>query len=41
VAYVASNKNPKNLSDLLAAAQEFFSRVQPLGQALASLLKST
>ncbi|HXT25427.1 MAG TPA: hypothetical protein VN749_11435 [Candidatus Eisenbacteria bacterium] len=41
VAYVASDKNPKNLSDLFAAAQEFFSRVQPLGQALASLLKST
>jgi hypothetical protein len=40
VAYMNSDKNPKNLSELYAAAQDFFSRVQPLAQALAGLLKS-
>ena len=38
VAYVNSDKSPKNLSELYAAAQDFFSRVQPLGQAMAALL---
>jgi hypothetical protein len=40
VTYVTSDKGPKNLSDLYAAAQDFFSRVQPLAQATADLLKS-
>jgi len=40
VAYVNSDKSPKNLSELIAAAQDFASRVQPLGQALAALLKA-
>lgn len=41
VAYVNSNKSPKNLSQLYAAAQDFYSRVQPFGQALLALLKTT
>lgn len=40
VAYVNSDKSPKSLSQLYAAAQDFFSRVQPLAQAMAALLKS-
>jgi hypothetical protein len=40
VAYVASDKSPRNLSELYAAAQDFFSRVQPLAEATAALLKS-
>jgi len=39
VAYVNSDKSPKNLSELIAAAQDFASRVQPLGESLAALLK--
>jgi hypothetical protein len=38
VAYVNSDKSSKSLSELYAAAQDFFSRVQPLGQAMAALL---
>jgi hypothetical protein len=41
VAYVTSDKSPKNLSELYAAAQDFFSRVQPLAEATAALLKSS
>ncbi|HLZ11195.1 MAG TPA: hypothetical protein VKP58_01295 [Candidatus Acidoferrum sp.] len=38
VAYLTAGKSPKNLSELLAAAQSFADRVQPLGQAIAALV---
>ena len=38
VAYLTADKSPKNLSELLAAAQSFADRVQPLGQAIAALI---
>lgn len=40
VAYMSSDKSPKSLSELYAAAQDFFSRVQPLAQAMAALVKT-
>ena len=41
VAYLASDKSPKNLSQLLAAAESFARRVQPLGQAIAALISNS
>jgi len=38
VAYLTADKSPKNLSELLAAAESFADRVQPLGVAIAALL---
>ena len=38
VAYLTADRSPKNLSELLAAAQSFADRVQPLGQAIAALI---
>ena len=41
VAYVGSDKSPKNLSQLIAAADSFFSEVQPLARAIAVLLHNS
>ncbi len=38
VAYLSVDKSPKSLSELYAAAESFFDRVQPLGQAIAVLI---
>lgn len=38
VAYLSADKSPKSLSELYAAAESFFDRVQPLGQAIAALI---
>jgi len=38
VAYLTADRSPKNLSELLAAAESFADRVQPLGQAIAALI---
>ncbi len=38
VTYLTADKSPKNLSELLAAAESFADRVQPLGQAIAALI---
>jgi hypothetical protein len=40
VAYVYSNKGPKDLAGLVASAEDFFKRAQPLGEATAALLKA-
>jgi len=41
VAYLTADKSPKNLSELLAAAESFADRVQPLGQAIAALVSKS
>jgi hypothetical protein len=38
VTYLSAEKGPKSLSELYAAAESFFDRVQPLGQAIAALI---
>lgn len=41
VNYVTADKSPKSLSDLIAAAESFFERVQPFGQAVAALVSKS
>jgi hypothetical protein len=40
VAYVTSNKSPKTFADLAEAAEDFFNRAQPLGEAVMALLNA-